>query len=401
MKQLHTFVLALLFSLVGQAQTGWTLIPSGTTQDLHAIDYNFMVGDSGMFLKSPDIGLTWAALNSGTTKDLYDIVGCGSGCLYFCGDSGTVVRAIANGTIIEQHDIPGRDLPLWDIAIQGSDQPLVVGDSGYFARSFNFGTLFTEYPTGTEEHVYGLSGFGLTYRLAVGANGTVLKSDDLGLTWASVLSGTTSDLYDIYAQQSFAAIAVGNDGTILRSEVATNGLVWSTINGPVTTRLNAVARDGLGGAIMAVGDGGVIIRSQDDGLTWTQLVSNTTEDLYDVFPWSGAAWLVAGANGTILRSTNNGGSGVGVSELNGPLSMFTVRSYDAALFVNFETSEPLVFSLHVMDASGRDVLAPQQLGKGSGAQQIRVPFAVATGVYTVQLRAGQQQFSRRVGHLSQ
>lgn len=398
--KLHIAVVLVPMFLAGHAiaQTGWGQMPSGATQDLHAIDYNHIVGDSGTLITSADMGLTWAALNSGTTKDLFGIVGCGSGCFYFCGDSGAVSRAIAFGATIEPHDIAGRDLPLWDIAIQGSDQPFVVGDSGYFARSFNFGTLFTVYPTGSDKDLFGISDFGPSYRSAVGAQGTILKSTDLGLTWTAVVSGTTEDLYDVYAQQSVASIAVGDNGTILRSESASAGEAWTPVNGPVTTRLNAVARDGLNGVIMAVGDGGVIIRSVDDGLSWIELVSGTTEDLYDVFPWSGAAWLVAGANGIILRSTDNGGSGVGITEMGADPGALSAAVVNGMVQVSLDVAGALNGQLRMFDMRGREVMEPFPLRAANGYGGMQLPVPGSTGLYTIVAQVDGRQYSTRFLH---
>lgn len=373
---------SLLFAASANAQTSWTIVPSGTTQDLNAMEYNYMVGDGGTLLTSADNGSTWTLLNTNTPNDLFSFISCGSGCFYFCGDTGLVARGTSNGLVVEDHAIAGYDLPLWNVQIQGTDQPFVVGDSGYFAKSFNFGTVFTQYPTGTEEHLYGLTGFAVPYRIAVGANGTIILSNDLGLTWVPISSGTNADLRDVHTLQSASAIAVGTNGTILRSEIASNGQVWSVISSPVTADLNAVFRDGSSGAIMAVGDGGVILRSLDDGLTWTQLISGSNQDLYDVFPWFGAGWFAIGANGTILRSTDGGGSGVGIGELNGSLVIIGPNPTRDHITIQWNGSSNAVANIQVLDLLGKVLWSDRASLAG--------PFVVdlseqATGAYFIRV----------------
>ena len=380
------------------AQNSWTIVPSGTTHDLNAIQLPIIVGDSGTLLTGGTQGTTWTALNSTTPKHLYGVVNCGSGCFYFCGDSGFVAAANSSGSVIIDRSIPGKIEALYSISIFGTDQPMVVSDSGYFARSSNGGVLFTEIITNTDEHLYGAGrNYSFTaYNFSCGANGTILITNNGGVSWSAAPTVTTNDLYDIYALQSVAAIAVGDNGTILRSEVASNGQVWSVIPCPVTTRLNAVDRDGLTGKIMAVGDGGVILRSEDDGLTWVQLISNTTEDLYDVYAVSAVAWFAVGTNGTILRSTDGGGIGVGVEENYLAALEFDVVLVDGELLVRYKTDVVVPSSVAVFDATGRAVRAPENLGSRSGVQQHRIAAPSASGTYLIQLQAGTTRSTQRI-----
>ena len=59
-------------------QTGWQIIPSGTTQELNSIffyDYEvgFACGNSGTVIKSIDSGKTWQVLQTRVTNDLNDL----------------------------------------------------------------------------------------------------------------------------------------------------------------------------------------------------------------------------------------------------------------------------------------------------------------------------------------
>lgn len=88
-------------------------------------------------------------------------------------------------------------------------------------------------------------------------------------------------------------VAVGYSVT----QVSPDGESWDvTIHDGV--HLNAVAWDGT--AFVAVGDGGVILRSED-GQSWEQLPSPTTADLRGV-AWGAGQLVAAGGEGVVLRS---------------------------------------------------------------------------------------------------
>ena len=58
---------------------------------------------------------------------------------------------------------------------------------------------------------------------------------------------------------------------------------------------------------MAVGDDGIIVRSEDNGSTFDNVTSSTTNDLYGVV-FGNNTFVAVGDNGTIVKSTDNGSS---------------------------------------------------------------------------------------------
>jgi hypothetical protein len=215
-----------------------------------------------------------------------------------------------------------------------SGMPFAVGSNGMILRA----TDTYEDPDGDDLFVwtkdsdtgsndfYGVSLIGGSGdNVAVGASGTIYTSllADPG-TWTSRTSGTSDDIYDVVAFRTQAGytMAVGEGGLILFSK--DSGATWEEIESGTTTNLRSVgwvSPDGDDDAyLIIVGDGGLILREAHvesgwdptDGLTLETIASGTTERLNEVVWDSNAGstvwttWMIAGENGTLLVSDDNG-----------------------------------------------------------------------------------------------
>ena len=119
--------------------------------------------------------------------------------------------------------------------------------------------------------------------VAVGERGHVLLSDDAGVTWRQVPAPVRSTLTAV-AGNADAVVAAGHDGVILHS--ADRGETWRRVreerwsvdnqmspsNGtPVLDVLFLDAR-----RVLAIGAYALMLRSDDGGVTWTQLEPDLT-----------------------------------------------------------------------------------------------------------------------------
>ena len=183
----------------------------------------------------------------------------------------------------------------------------VAYGGGKFVAVGAFGGVWTSTTGGSWTHV-SLGGhlYAVTYCnnhfTVVGTSGVLGRSTD-GTNWTWLNSGVSSILWDVACDPSnFNEVAVGVNGKITAS--TNGGLNWTVQTSNVTSHLNAVAASS--GTRIAVGDGGVILRSTN-GTTWSQVTSGTTAPLTGVVR-GGDRWIAVGPLGTVLRSTDDGAS---------------------------------------------------------------------------------------------
>lgn len=293
--------LACLVLLAAPAAADWVPRVSPTTADLNDVtgygNTVVAVGDGGAIVRSTDGGLTWTAATSGTTEDLLSVVLSGShfyaggagGAFLASFDAGAhwVVRTSpANGALgvfsrgtnvcfaataagairltldagstwSTVHAGPGPALHAGD-ALQQNSPGLVVGDGGSILTCTQ-GNDWTPEASGTTANLRGMRGPAFDC-VAVGDGGTILHSPPGGHAWTAVASGTTADLYDV-TSYSAVVYAVGDGGTALKS--VDDGVSWCRLDTGTTANLRGVVLPGVGYNAIAVGEGGVILRTDN------------------------------------------------------------------------------------------------------------------------------------------
>jgi photosystem II stability/assembly factor-like uncharacterized protein len=119
--------------------------------------------------------------------------------------------------------------------------------------------------------------------------------------WDLEASPTVQNLYAVAASDADTWVAVGDGGVVVRS--TDGGLDWTTVSSPVADALRGVSFNGPVGLAVAIG--GRILRTTDSGASWTVQARPTHKNLYAVS--MGPVMTVAtGEEGGIFVSTDNG-----------------------------------------------------------------------------------------------
>ena len=219
---------------------------------------NIMVGSYGQVLKNTNGSLTWEKVESYTDKNLLDA--------YY--DTSTSIFYVAGhyGTVI------------------------LSDDDGITWQSRN---------ADSEYHLFGIA-TNKNRIMAVGKGLVLLSSKDGGIKWNVMYKGTK--------QLSFYDIAFGNDFWIAVGEGYRNIIVVDDSNNKVEdyglgtkSTLKGVAFSKADNSWVVVGHEGVIFNSKDNGSSWEQKNSGTTEDLLSV-AFNGKRFVAVGTNGIILTS---------------------------------------------------------------------------------------------------
>jgi len=134
----------------------------------------------------------------------------------------------------------------------------------------------------------------------------------LSAQWNSQTSGTTTDLFGLHFPTSSEGWAVGAGGAIYHS--SDGGVSWSSqTSNTIRVRDAVFFTDANNG--FAVGDRMVISSTTDAGVNWSgvQITGYGGIPMHDVhFPSSSTGYISA-QNGTVLKTTNSGGSWQDVS----------------------------------------------------------------------------------------
>lgn len=142
--------------------------------------------------------------------------------------------------------------------------------------------------------------------IAVGDRGLIIDRLVGQTAWNQRLGLVYGDLkaigyrsYYVGNNIQYTYVAVGNEGTVIRS---TDLDTWSLPIATLANRtLNSISHND--GQWVAVGEGGQIITSTDDGLSWTLDNTTTTLNLYDVAYFG--QWIAVADKGFIFTRSQN------------------------------------------------------------------------------------------------
>lgn len=206
-----------------------------------------------------------------------------------------------------------------NVAISFSTPTTVVENTTIIAKTDTSVTISSPLSANLELGYDTSIGFGLTgvvlnkvisvanRWLAVGDRGLIVQKSVSDRSWNQQFGLLYGDLkavgvrsYSSGITTLYTYVAVGNEGTVIRS---TDGNNWSL---PIVTLANRTltAVHHNNGVWIAVGEGGQIITSTDDGITWSLDNTTTTLNLYDVY-YAGI-WIIVGQKGSVWLKSQSG-----------------------------------------------------------------------------------------------
>lgn len=210
----------------------------------------------------------------------------------------------------------GTEFGLFGIAMKG-DQKLIVGQRGTVLVGGADGK-WTPGQSGTENRLLnvGMNSAGLA--IAVGEFGTILRSKDGGKTWDQRPIDWTTFRDDGYEPHIYAVDVQENGRILIGAEFAyvitsdDGGETFQLANkGEKSVFAMHVLPDGTG---YAVGQEGLVLKTTDNGATWTELQSGSNANLFGV--WASAQGeIVATGMRALLRSSDGGASFTSSSDL--------------------------------------------------------------------------------------
>lgn len=243
----------------------------------------------------------WTAIPTGTTDELEAVVILGEDDFLVAGEDGAAFRTTDGGTTwtpaIGLGNETIRDL------IRLDAQTLLGASDGFVVRSVDNGDTWTAISVPAPDDLHALARSGDTV-LGVGRSGGIITSDDLGLTWTLHTSGVSERLFCAWAFDASNMIAAGRDGIAVRTS---NGMTWTPVALPGSDDWDDVRFFPSTPAIgLMAGEDGTLLRTTDTGLTWTVTNTGSAMGLTAITITEAGEAIITGTTGTGIRSTDQG-----------------------------------------------------------------------------------------------
>ncbi|MDD4969052.1 MAG: YCF48-related protein [Paludibacter sp.] len=296
-------------------ETSWQVLNSNTTKKLSSVcfvtaDIGYIVGESGLIIKTSNGGNNWSIQISNSTNSLNSVFFVNSETGYAVGDGGTILKTINGGTNWTKLT-SGTTSNLFTVFLVDANIGYIGGDAGLVLKTINGGLNWIQpqqlpvtahYPCMSVFFTSTNTGYAASYM------GLHPKTIDGGLNWTGtepvgtyggIIGGALTSVY--FQDTNTGFITELSSSTIYKStdggENWTKRTLGSNYYDLYSVHFSSVDTG------YVVGSGGKIFRTVDKGETWKQQIVNTTNDLLSVdFPDANTGYAV-GANGTILKLT--------------------------------------------------------------------------------------------------
>lgn len=264
-----------------------------------------VVGRAGLIARSTDRGRRYQVVRPGLGGSLRALAdNTAGGCLVGVGLAATVVHSLDSGKSWQRVPVAlGSEVELNGVVVEPKSRALIVGGSaGTLLRSNDCARSWSVVRGATTE-VNSLQVGESSTILALPARAPVLRSTDAGKTFVPAKMPGDSTLKCALSITTSDWVAVGDGGRIYRS--TDDGRTFGVIASGTDANLRALAYDRATRALWIAGDSAVVLRSTDGGVTWTRVVVPSEENLFVIglHPNGGVIW-VGGNRGAALRSTD-------------------------------------------------------------------------------------------------
>uniref|UniRef100_A0A7C6EGS2 T9SS type A sorting domain-containing protein n=1 Tax=candidate division WOR-3 bacterium TaxID=2052148 RepID=A0A7C6EGS2_UNCW3 len=221
----------------------------------------YAVGEAGTILKTTDAGTNWLLLNCGSNRNLYGVCFPDTNNGWVTGQGG-VIFYTPDGANTWYLQNSGLTLAIFDIEFVNPDTGFACGQNGWFYKTADGGNNWSLMNISSVD-LYGLKCVSGSELWVVGANGRIYRITNFGNTIESWQLGNF----------------------VLKAVEVKNNKVW------------------------VCGQYGTIFFSPNNGDTWIQQNSQTTNYLDEIFFFDENRGWAVGMQGTI-RYTENGGVGL-------------------------------------------------------------------------------------------
>lgn len=260
------------------------------------------LGQDGYLVNSTNSGTSWTQKFAGIRNHFTSVDFKNQNTGFIAGENGGLFVTSNGATTLTSRPIPMPEfietIDFWNTAFGYTSSP-----NGKNYRTGNSGSTWVPVFLPISRTISGYYLFAPSVLYAAGNNGFITRSFDSGVTWdQSIVSNTTENLKDVTFFDFVTGFAMGENGQISWSA---GGNVWENIPKVTTENLNALAKLDTTRAII-VGDGGIILKSEDKARTWKIVQSGTVKNLNSVDFFDSNVGFIAGDEGMALVTLDGG-----------------------------------------------------------------------------------------------
>lgn len=244
---------------------------------VHAGSRLVVVGDRGHILYSDDQGHRWTQAQVPTRQMLTAVFFVDDQHGWAVGHDTRILASQDGGiTWTQQYEDLGRQAPLLDVWFKDRRQGFAVGAYGALLSTDDGGQHWQDISDRLDNseqlHLNAIAVIKHAGLFIVGEQGSLFRSADGGQHWETMHSSYGGSLFGVVATaQASTLLVYGLRGNLLRS--TDFGETWQAVplpgpQGPLRFGL-AGASLLADGSLVVVGNGGTVLRSRDDGQTFT------------------------------------------------------------------------------------------------------------------------------------
>lgn len=298
--------------LVLPATSGWFIQSSSTTSQLNGVFFQpdgrrgWAVGTAGTIVATTDAGQTWGAQVSNSSFNLNGVWFTGPNDGWVAGNSGTILHTTNGGTTWTRMTNTGTGLNLMDVYFATPDTGWAVGQNGVVLRTFDGGTNWSQ-QTLVGSQFNSIHFAGTRHGWIVGDNGQIWGTEDRGLNWDPEPSITSADLRAVWRRSYLVAEAGGSGGAAPRTVDNAGAPQWELRNAGASNDFYGVMfPTDLTGVAVGVNGTGIVLRTDDGGVNWSQQSPNVAGTLRAVYFVDELRGWAVGDGGRIIHTGTGG-----------------------------------------------------------------------------------------------
>jgi photosystem II stability/assembly factor-like uncharacterized protein len=365
----------------------------------------------GAIYKTTDAGESWNFVNSNTAENLYKTAAISTNIFIAVGANGTVIKSEDSGdswTLINS----GVTENLRGIYVTRTGSGYIAGDNNTILRSTDLGLTWDIISRNRPNNLNDVSFFGDNFGIIAGDKNDILFTQDGGSTWdspTSVLSFGTDFKY-VNVIDDRTAFITTSTGEIIKTIDA--GYSWALsykdLNSRSLNKITAVSP----GNIAVAGNNGTILMSSDNGVSWYKVYSGTLNNLYSLNFTDPNTGFTGGGNETLLKTTDGGNtwSSIGFSPLmhnfsgtksgrDEPVKILGnfPNPFNPSTMIKFELSLDAAVSVKIYDLLGRETAVLVNSFRTAGSYEVMFnASSLSSGIYFYKITAvsGSNKFEK-------